>query len=255
MARPKIAFAASDACKAQRAKARLEAAYGSCDIAHADIIVALGGDGFMLETLHACLGRRVSVYGMNRGSVGFLMNAFEPENLIERVCKAETTILKPLRMTAANQGGETVEAVAINEVALFRETRQTGRIRISIDGVVRMKELTCDGVLVSTAAGSTAYNLSAHGPILPISSKTLALTPISAFRPRRWRGAVLPETSVVAFDVLDPSKRPVSAVADFTEARDIVRVEVATDSRFVARLLFDRDRNLDERVLKEQFET
>tara|TARA_B100000676_G_scaffold312019_1_gene384348 strand:- start:1115 stop:1882 length:768 start_codon:yes stop_codon:yes gene_type:complete len=255
LAKPKIAFVASSAPKARRARARLEELYGTRDPARADVIVALGGDGFMLETLHQCFGKDVAVYGMNRGSVGFLMNAYEPEGLIKRIQAAQSTVLHPLRMTATDINGTCHEAVAINEVALFRETRQTTKVQVSVDGVVRMKELMCDGVLVSTAAGSTAYNLSAHGPILPIGSRTLALTPISAFRPRRWRGAILPEDTEVRFDVLDHAKRPVSAVADSTEVRDVVHVDIRADESCAVTLLFDREHNLEERILKEQFET
>ncbi len=255
MARPKIAFVASDARKARRAKARLEERYGVRDTAGADVIVALGGDGFMLETLRRRLGEEVAVYGMNRGSVGFLMNAYEEDGLVERIEAAETTALNPLRVTTTDIHGAVGEALAINEVALFRETRQTAKIRVTVDGVVRMKELMCDGVLVSTAAGSTAYNLSAHGPILPIGSRSLALTPISAFRPRRWRGAILPERTRVGFEVLEHGKRPVSASADSTEVRDAVRVAVETDETRAARLLFDAEHDLEERILMEQFQT
>ena len=251
----RIAFVASDAPKARRAKARLEARYGARDAREADAIVALGGDGFMLETLRRRLGEKAAVYGMNRGSVGFLTNAYREDGLVERIEAAETTALHPLRMTATDIRGATEETLAINEVALFRETRQTARIRVSVDGVVRMKQLMCDGVLVSTAAGSTAYNLSAHGPILPIGSRSLALTPISAFRPRRWRGAILPERTRVGFEVLEHRKRPVSATADSTEVRDVVRVAVETDETRAARLLFDAEHDLEARILMEQFET
>ena len=254
MNRRSIAFVASDDPKAQQACVELCAAYGSRAADDAEVIVALGGDGFMLETLHRCLDREVAVYGMNRGSVGFLMNAYRPDGLVERLQAAKTTVLRPLRMTVVDDKGKHHKAVAINEVALYRETRQTAKIRIHVDGVVRMDELMCDGVLVATAAGSTAYNLSAHGPILPIGSHTLALTPISAFRPRRWRGAILPENSKVRFEVIDHAKRPVSAVADSVEVRDVIRVEVAPDEyRSVRLLLFDPEHNLEERILKEQF--
>jgi len=255
LTKPKIAFVSSIAPKARRARKRLEERYGAREAHRADVIVALGGDGFMLETLHQCFGRNIAVYGMNRGSVGFLMNAYEEDSLVERIRAAETTVLNPLRMVTTDIDGAITEAVAINEVALFRETRQTARIRITIDGVVRMKELMCDGVMVSTAAGSTAYNLSAHGPILPIGSRTLALTPISAFRPRRWRGAILPEQTEVSFEVRDHGKRPVSAVADSTEVRDVVQVSVATDENCAVRLLFDPEHDLEDRILMEQFET
>jgi NAD+ kinase len=192
---------------------------------------------------------------MNRGSIGFLMNDFEIDDLPRRIATAQVTTLNPLRMTATDQAGKVHEAVAINEVALFRQTSQTAKVRINIDGVVRMKELMCDGVLCATAAGSTAYNLSAHGPILPIGSNIMALTPISAFRPRRWRGALLPESANVVFDVLDPAKRPVSAVADSTEIRDVVHVAVCADEGCAVNLLFDREHDLEERILKEQFAT
>ena len=255
MERPNIAFVASTDIRAQQARDELVTLYGCSNIDEAKVIVALGGDGFMLETLHRHLDRDVGVYGMNRGSIGFLMNAYATHHLIERLDAARTTILKPLSMTAIDVGGVHHEAVAINEVSLFRETSQTAKIRIRIDDVVRIDELMCDGVMVATAAGSTAYNLSAHGPILPIGSHTLALTPISAFRPRRWRGAILPDNSGVRFEILDHSKRPVSAVADSTEVRDVVKVDVTPDENRSVRLLFDPEHNLEERILKEQFIT
>jgi NAD+ kinase len=255
VAKPRIAFVASSAPKARNARKKLEDLYGARDPAKADVVVALGGDGFMLETLHQYMGSDVAVYGMNRGSIGFLMNDFEVKDLPRRIATAQVTTLNPLRMTATDQSGMVHQAVAINEVALFRETRQTAKVRISIDGIVRMKELMCDGVLCATAAGSTAYNLSAHGPILPIGSNIMALTPISAFRPRRWRGALLPEGAAVDFDILDPTKRPVSAVADSTEVRDVVHVAVRADEGCAVKLLFDREHDLEERILKEQFAT
>jgi len=244
LASPRIAIVASSERRARNAQVRLEALYRTTAPEKADVIVALGGDGFMLETLHTFLGRDIPIYGMNRGSVGFLMNDYRIDDLPRRIEVAEQTLLHPLRMTATDQHGREHEAVAINEVALFRETRQSAKVRISVDGVVRLKELVCDGVLLATPAGSTAYNLSAHGPILPIGAQILALTPISAFRPRRWRGALLPTSATVVFDVLNHGKRPVSAVADFTEVRDVVRVTVA-----------DREHDLEERILKEQFVT
>lgn len=255
MAKPRIAFVASSAPKARNAKKKLEALYGAREPAKANVIVALGGDGFMLETLHQYLGSNVAVYGLNRGSIGFLMNDFEIDDLPRRIATAQVTTLNPLRMTATDQAGKVHEAVAINEVSLLRQTRQTAKVRISVDGVVRMKELMCDGVLCATAAGSTAYNLSAHGPILPIGSNIMALTPISAFRPRRWRGALLPESAKVSFDVLDAAKRPVSAVADSTEIRDVVHVSICADECCAVNLLFDREHDLEERILKEQFAT
>ena len=252
---PNIAFVASTDIRAQQARDEFVALYGCSDVDDAKVIVALGGDGFMLETLHRYLDSDVGVYGMNTGTIGFLMNTLATGDLIERLEAAKTTILKPLSMTAIDVGGVRHEAVAINEVSLFRETSQTAKIRIRIDDVVRMDELMCDGVMVATAAGSTAYNLSAHGPILPIGSHTLALTPISAFRPRRWRGAILPDDSGVGFEVLDHIKRPVSAVADSAEVRDVVKVDVTPDRKRSVRLLFDPEHNLEERILKEQFIT
>lgn len=252
---PNIAFVASTDIRAQQARDELVTLYGCSDVDDAKVIVALGGDGFMLETLHRYLDSDVGVYGMNTGSIGFLMNTLATGDLIERLEAARTTILKPLSMTAIDVGGVRHEVVAINEVSLFRETSQTAKIRIRIDDVVRMDELMCDGVMVATAAGSTAYNLSAHGPILPIGSHTLALTPISAFRPRRWRGAILPDDSGVGFEVLDHIKRPVSAVADSAEVRDVVKVDVIPDRKRSVRLLFDPEHNLEERILKEQFIT
>lgn len=253
MPKRRIAFVASPTDNSQGAYDALCARYGTSNPDEADVIVALGGDGFMLETLHQFMGRDVPVYGMNRGSVGFLMNEFHADDLDIRIESAVETTLSPLRMIATTQGGDVVEAIAINEVALFRETRQTAKIRIGIDGVVRIEELVCDGVLVATPAGSTAYNLSAHGPIVPIGAQVLALTPISAFRPRRWRGALLPFGTTFDLSVLEPVKRPVSAVADFTEVRDVVHVQVTEDPDQKVRLLFDPEHNLEERILKEQF--
>lgn len=248
-----IAFVAAPLEAAQEALATLTARYTSVPAARAGTIVALGGDGFMLETLHGTLDRDVAVYGMNFGSVGFLMNEYREDGLIERLGRAERVTLHPLHMTARTMAGTAAEAIAINEVSLLRETRQTAKLRISIDGKVRLPELVCDGALVATPAGSTAYNLSAHGPILPIGAGLLALTPISAFRPRRWRGALLPETARVRFDVLEPNKRPVSAVADSAEVRDVVEVTVAIDQAKTLTLLFDPEHNLEERIVAEQF--
>jgi NAD+ kinase len=217
-----------------------------------DIVVALGGDGFMLQTLHAFLGKEKPIYGMNVGSVGFLMNEYRKENLEPRLAAAERAIVHPLRMQAHSPKGMT-EALAFNEVSLLRETRQAAKIRIHVDGRPRISELICDGVLVSTPAGSTAYNLSAHGPILPIDAALLALTPISAFRPRRWRGAILPHRAKVRFDILENRKRPVSAVADDFEVRDVASVDVAEDRTVSMTMLYDQGHNLDERILAEQF--
>jgi NAD+ kinase len=218
----------------------------------ADIVVALGGDGFMLQTLHAFLGTGKPIYGMNLGSVGFLMNEYRTENLVERLAAAERAIVHPLRMKAHSAKGLT-EALAFNEVSLLRETRQAAKICIQVDERVRIAELICDGILVSTPAGSTAYNLSAHGPILPIDAALLALTPISAFRPRRWRGALLPHRARVRFEILESAKRPVSAVADDFEVRDVSAVDVAEDRSVAMTMLYDAGHNLDERILVEQF--
>lgn len=218
----------------------------------ADIIVALGGDGFMLQTLHAFLGTGKPIYGMNLGSVGFLMNEYRPDKLVERLEAAERAIVHPLRMKAHTAKGM-VEALAFNEVSLLRQTRQAAKICIMVDERVRIAELVCDGVLVSTPAGSTAYNLSAHGPILPIDAALLALTPISAFRPRRWHGALLPHRAKVRFEVRESGKRPVSAVADDFEVRDVSTVDVAEDRSIAMTMLYDAGHNLDERILTEQF--
>jgi NAD+ kinase len=218
----------------------------------ADVIVALGGDGFMLQTLHSFTGKGKPIYGMNLGSVGFLMNDYREDELLERLKAAEHAEIHPLKMTAHSPRGVT-EARAFNEVSLLRETRQAAKIRITVDGKPRISELICDGVLVSTPAGSTAYNLSAHGPILPIDAALLALTPISAFRPRRWRGALLPHRAKVRFEILESAKRPVSAVADDFEVRDVSAVDVAEDRSIAMTMLYDAGHNLDERILSEQF--
>ena len=228
---------------AREARDRLVASYGDVDFKDADIVVCLGGDGFMLETLHRTLSRDVPVYGMNCGSVGFLMNAFLEADLPERLARAQEVVLHPLRMHAITRTGAVEEALALNEVSLLRQLRQTAKIRITIDGRVRLAELVCDGVLVSTPAGSTAYNLSAHGPIVPLSANLLPLTPISAFRPRRWRGALLPSTADVVFEILERDKRPVSAVADFTEVRDVASVAVSEDRTVKTTILFDPDQD------------
>ncbi len=248
-----IAFVAADTEEARAARERLSKRYASVAPERAEIVVALGGDGFMLETLHRTLDHSPPIYGMNCGTVGFLMNKYSEADLQRRLAAAVAVRLHPLAMTARTVRGETVEAIAINEVSLLRETRQAAKIAIRIDGVVRLAELICDGALVATAAGSTAYNLSAHGPILPIGSGVLALTPISAFRPRRWRGALLPHSAEVTFEILESGKRPVSAVADYTEVRDVAEVIVREDRGKTLRLLFDPEHNLEERILMEQF--
>jgi NAD+ kinase len=248
-----IAFVASPTPEAQDALKRLRNRYGEAGLDKADIVVALGGDGFILQTLHDQIRRPRPIYGMNLGSVGFLMNDFVEEGLLDRIAKAETEQIHPLRMSAKTEAGETRAALAINEVSLLRETRQAAKLRIHVDGKTRMEELICDGILLSTPAGSTAYNLSAHGPILPIDSMLLAMTPISAFRPRRWRGALLPHTAKVRFEVLEADKRPVSAVADNFEVRNVLTVDIEEDRSIIIRILFDQGRNLNERILNEQF--
>jgi NAD+ kinase len=253
MPRRNFAFVAADTEEAQAASVRLGQRYQTVPPEQADVIVALGGDGFMLETLHRFLTQGAPIYGMNCGTVGFLMNSYEEDGLPDRLEKADEVTLFPLSMVARTVEDEVREALAINEVSLLRETRQAAKIRIMVDSVARLPELICDGVLVATPAGSTAYNLSAHGPILPLGSGVLALTPISAFRPRRWRGAILPHDAEVVFEVLDYLKRPVSAVADSTEVRDVVEVRVREDRSIRLRLLFDPEHNLEERILMEQF--
>ena len=249
----RLAFLAADRPDANAAREALVRRYGEVPESEADVVVALGGDGFMLETLHRALASRRPVYGMNRGSVGFLMNTYDEAGLLERIGGAEKAVIHPLVMNTLDAAGATHEALAINEVSLLRQTYQTAKLRISIDGKVRMAELTCDGVLVSTPAGSTAYNLSVHGPIIPLSGQVLALTPISAFRPRRWRGALLSHKDRVTFEILEAEKRPVSAVADNVEVRDVIQVDVAEDRAVSLTILFDAGRSLEERVLAEQF--
>ncbi len=250
-----IAFVASEVESAQGAEKALQKRYGGVDPAEADVIVALGGDGFMLQTLHENLdaGRQTPVYGMNRGSVGFLMNAYRERGLIERLVAAERTEVAPLMFTALDGSGARHDGLAVNEVALRRETRQAAKLKILVDERERLEELICDGALVATPAGSTAYNLSAHGPILPMTADLLALTPISAFRPRRWRGALLPREASVTFEVLEPEKRPVSAEADFREIHDVRRVDIRSDPERRLTLLFDPGHSLDERLIGEQF--
>ncbi|MDD2867547.1 NAD kinase [Neomegalonema sp.] len=250
----KAAFVASATGQARQARDRLAARYGETPLDQADVIVALGGDGAMLDTLHRHMDLEKPIYGMNCGSVGFLMNEYQEEDLPGRLERAQESLLHPLRMRAWGRGAASpLTALAVNEVSLLRESRQAAKLRIFVDGAERLPELICDGALVSTPAGSTAYNFSAHGPILPIGAALLALTPISAFRPRRWRGAVLPERAEVVFEVLEVEKRPVSAVADMTEIRDVARVEIRSAQEVTLRLLFDDGHGLDERILREQF--
>ncbi len=249
----KIAFVASDMPEAVEARKRLVARYGEVEPADADAIVALGGDGHMLQTLHRFMNDGIPIYGMNRGSVGFLMNDYKEDDLPARLAAAEVSRIHPLAMLAYDREGKAHKALAINEVSLFRERHQAAKLKILVDGKVRMEELVCDGVLVATPAGSTAYNLSAHGPILPINAPLLALTPISPFRPRRWRGALLPNKVHISIRVLEPDKRPVSAVADHFETRGVTRVEVEKARNIELYMMFDADHSLDERVLAEQF--
>lgn len=249
----RIAFAASSAPDAQTALERMTAAYGQCPLDQADVVVALGGDGFMLQTLHEVQKRGLAVYGMNCGTIGFLMNAYAEEDLPARVAAAEEAVIHPLAMTAVQRSGQVVKALAINEVSLLRAGPQAAKLRITVDGKVRMPELVCDGALISTPAGSTAYNYSAHGPILPIGSDVLALTAMAAFRPRRWHGALLRNTAVVRFDVMEAEKRPVMADADSRSVRDVVSVEIRSEPKIVHRILFDPGHGLEERLLDEQF--
>lgn len=253
MTAPTIAFIAADTAEAREAETRLLARYGKQDRQSADILVVLGGDGTMLRTLHECMSRPRPIFGMHCGTVGFLMNRYDVEDLPARLVAAKRARLHPLLMRAKDKDGNEQRALAINEVSLLRQTAQAAKIGISIDGVERLPELICDGVLMSTPAGSTAYNLSAHGPILPIGAGVLALTPISAFRPRRWRGAILPQRAEVKFTIREPEKRPVSATADFIEIRDVREVVVTQDDSVSLTLLFDPEHHLDERILREQF--
>ena len=249
----KIAFLASPAPAAQEAFARLTTRYGQTPMDRADVIVALGGDGFMLQTLHDEHCRNLAVYGMNCGTVGFLMNTFAPDALPERLCAAEEAVLNPLAMTATSTDGTVTKALAINEVSLLRMGPQAAKLRILVDGKERMPELVCDGCLLSTPAGSTAYNYSAHGPILPIGADVLALTAVAAFRPRRWRGALLPKGAVVRFEVLDPEKRPVRADADTRPVTHVLSVEIRSEPNVRHRILFDPGHGLEERLIVEQF--
>lgn len=249
----RIAFVAGPNAEAQQALAQLVAAYGNRAPDDADVVVALGGDGLMLQTLHRHMRSGIPIYGMHRGTVGFLMNEFSQHSLIERLEAAKLTVINPLLMRATDVYGNVHIHHAINEVSLFRQTHQAARLRILVDEQERMAELISDGIMVATPAGSTAYNLSAQGPILPINAALLALTPISAFRPRRWRGALLPNTAFVVFEVLESDKRPVAAVADHDEARDVRRVEIIADKTISIRMLFDPGHSLEERILSEQF--
>ncbi len=257
MAYERIAVVADSSPKAQAALAELTRRYALFDMrssrAKPDVVIVLGGDGFMLEVLHRFIGRNVPVYGMNCGSVGFLLNHLRLDLLPERLEAARATVLHPLRMFARTVSGREYELLAFNEVSLYRESRQAAKIRVSVDHVVRIEEMICDGVLVSSPAGSTAYNFSAGGPIIPLGSNVIALTPIAPFRPRRWGGALLPHDSSIHFEILEAAKRPVSAVADFTEVRDVEWVAISEVLKTNFTLLFDPEHNLQERIIKEQF--
>jgi NAD+ kinase len=249
----RIAILASDASAAQTASAELRARYGEVPLADADVLVALGGDGLMLQALRETMSAGKPVYGMNRGSVGFLMNEYRPDELLERIAAAKMETIHPLAMTVITDDGHSHSALAINEISLLRQSYQAAKLEIAIDGQIRLDELICDGLLLATPAGSTAYNLSAHGPILPINAPLLALTPISAFRPRRWRGALLPDYVKVRIRVLEPEKRPVNAVADNVEFKSVHNVLAEEDNGASCLILFDRDHSWDERILAEQF--
>lgn len=250
----KLSFIASSAPEAQAGLEELAALYGNFTVEEADVIVALGGDGFMLQTLHELFTSRKSVYGMNRGSIGFLMNRYDAKDLPARVERAVENAFRPLEMVTSDASGLERRALAINEVYLFRQSYQAAKLRVSVDGRVRLEELICDGVLLATPAGSTAYNLSAHGPILPLEAPLLALTPVSAFRPRRWRGALLPNKVTVEIEVLEAEKRPVNAVADNTEVKSVTSVRIAESVGPSARILSDPDHSWSDRILAEQFD-
>lgn len=250
---PTISFQASTVELAQEARALLADRYGDVPMEEAEVIVALGGDGFMLQTLHDTQHLSVPVYGMNRGTIGFLMNAYAEDDLRTRLIEAEEAVINPLRMRAETASGHVEEALAINEVSLLRAGPQAAKLRISVDDRLRMEELVCDGALVATPAGSTAYNYSAHGPILPIGAEVLTLTAMAAFRPRRWRGALLPKAAKVRFDVVEAEKRPVMADADGRSVRDVVSVEIQSEPSVAHRILFDPGHGLEERLIREQF--
>jgi len=249
----RIAFIAGQSAEAREAYVRLASLYGNAAPEDADVLVALGGDGLMLQTLHKFMNSGKPIYGMHRGTVGFLMNDFSVERLGERLAAAKKTVIHPLLMRARDAQGHTHEHRAINEVSLFRQSAQAAHLRILIDGQERLGELIADGILVATPAGSTAYNLSVQGPIIPINAPLLALTPISPFRPRRWRGALLPDKARITVEILEADKRPVAAVADHDEVRSVRSVDVTMDAAVAINLLFDPDHNLDERILREQF--
>jgi NAD+ kinase len=250
----RIAFVASPTSAARKALKALAARYGQAPVDEADVVVALGGDGLMIQTLHSLRDKETPIYGMNRGSVGFLMNEFREDGLRERLKAAERSLIHPLSMRAMSAAGRVTEAFAINEVSFLRASSQAAKLRISIDHHVRLESLSCDGLIVSTPAGSTAYNLSANGPILPLNAPLIAITPISAFRPRRWRGAILPQEACVGIEVLEHGKRPVNAVGDHDEVKDVVKVDIIMDTRIDLVMLHDPGHSLDERILREQFD-
>ncbi len=250
---PAVAFLASEHPESLDAVAELERRYGRVTPESADVLVVLGGDGFMLHTLHEHVDLDLPVFGMRLGDVGFLMNRYAPEGLLERIADARPVTLNPLQMSCTDVDGQPHRAVAFNEVSLLRQINQAAQIRILVNGLVRLERLVADGVLVATAAGSTAYNLSAHGPILPLGTEAIVLTPISPFRPRRWQGAILPADAEIALEVLHPQRRPVSATADYDEVRNVTRVEVKLDRSIGPRLLFDPEHSLEERIINEQF--
>lgn len=250
----KLSFLASQSHKAQNALKRLTQRYGQCAAEDADVVVALGGDGFMLHSLHQMMHHNKPVFGLSRGTVGFLMNAYREEDLPERIADAKETTLHPLEMTAFQVGGQTQSSLAINEVSMLRQTRQSAHIKVKINDLVKIERLVGDGILVASAAGSTAYNLSAHGPVIPMGSDILALTPISPFRPRRWRGAILPSHAHFSFEMLSHKKRPVSATADNFEVRNVSRVDVKERRDIAIPVLYDPQHNLEDRILNEQFE-
>lgn len=248
-----LAFISADTDDARAAADRLIELYGQSPLADADVVVALGGDGFMLQAIHENMDSGRSIYGMNRGTVGFLMNEYSETDLYERIAAAASETIRPLVMEVKTASGEIISARAINEVSLFRQSAQAAKVRIFIDGKLRLDELICDGVMVATPAGSTAYNLSAHGPILPLDAPLLAITPVSPFRPRRWRGALIPNRSSMVFEILESHKRPVNAVADHTEVKSVVSVSVRESRNSTVTLLYDASHSWDERILTEQF--
>ncbi|MBL4601557.1 MAG: NAD kinase [Emcibacteraceae bacterium] len=249
----KLALVNGDSEAAQNSAEQLKKIYPFVPVSEADVIVALGGDGFMLHLLHEMLEVETPIFGMNLGTIGFLLNEFTPDKLVNRINDAIPVKMHPLKMNAVTVDGKITEALAFNEVSLLRETRQTAKIKIYVDDKLRLEELACDGILLSTPAGSTAYNLSAHGPIIPMEANILALTPISAFRPRRWRGALMSQNVKIKFEVCHPEKRPVSAVADTIEVRNVKSVTIIQDQTTTKTLLFDKEHTLEERILNEQF--